>query len=89
MGVPLDIFAVKLGLELFLSERLFSYAAFVHKLINDKLSRPEILRKINFKISTFSSRNNSYLSVPQCLTNIIERSPEYRLLDACKQCIEL
>jgi len=57
--------------------------AFVRKLINGKLSCQEFLMKINFKILTFDSRNNRHFLVPQCSTNLIKHSPEYRLLGSC------
>lgn len=62
---------------------MYNDIGFVHKLINCKLSCPEFLMKINFKIPTLTSRNNHPFSVPQCSTNLIKYKSEYRLLDAC------
>jgi hypothetical protein len=83
VDVSLDTIALELGLEQLASRRLFNDVNFVYKLINGKLFSPEFLSKINFKISTFNSRNNHPFLVLHCSTNIIKNSPEYRLLKTC------
>lgn len=45
VNVPLNILAIELGLELLACRRLFGDVAFVHELINCKLSCLELLRK--------------------------------------------
>jgi len=84
-----DTIAMDFGLKSLASRPLYNDIAFVYKLINGKISYPEFLRKINFKMSAFNSSNNRPFLVLQCLINIIKHIPEYRLLNASNNVLNI
>jgi len=61
------------GLQSLASRRSYNDMTFVHKLINGKLSCPEFLRQINFKISAFDYQG-IFLVFDKYLSNVVRNT---------------
>jgi hypothetical protein len=64
LNVSIDSLAHTLGLHSLTSRRKFNDKLFIYKLLNNKISCPEILEKVNWQVPAFNARSTTTFHIP-------------------------
>lgn len=83
LNVSADSLGRELGLHSLTSRRTFNDVSFIFKLLNNKISSPEILERVNWKVPAFNARSTTTFHVPFHSQSYSFNEPLSRMLRNC------